>query len=1050
MDNKVQFCLIPGTGLSDMVDRFVKESSNYPFETFCLVSTSRLKAEVISRVQENGITILKNRICTLGELAKLISSEHMPDLNCISDEESKLIIWHIISANPQSLSLFIDNKRISQKMVQELKRFISTLIQRKIDYPGCLAELQSEKSRQIAFIYSNYLKFLFDNHLADDEILLNKATECLNKKEATMIKTVFVYGFFEPNPLEKEFIVALGNSSTIFHYAMPFADNSRIFTDKGDWLPTTQRVLVESNADDAKQSRLFIETQIFDFSERLFFARFKDRVSEIRAIAQKIRGLIAGGAKPSDIAVVLPDRDLAVRIISDVFFDFKIPYDIHDSSILSHAAIIQAIIDIIDIPAHNYKRDSVVRLLKSPYIRMPLDGEGNSRLLGYEVDFESRAANIVAGKEDWNKLQSTLKLLKDELSPVEHHKNDNSALKIRIHRIDDIVLGIDSLFCCLQRLEGEKPVKEHIKVLREILFKELNLKPCENYPDEELRKKDARALSSFIEVIEGIKRSYLTIPDVKMDLKDFLAILLIGLSEKRYDPVDENGNAVQLTGLREVTHLSYDYVFIPDLVDGEIPRTNLSQPFSSGFETQKMGLLTKRDLLRQERYYFLAATLAAKQKLFLSYPSFEQDQPLVPSIFIKDISESFKIGFWGYDEISYSTVKQQLDDGERISFSGKSSIALTRVLPKDADIIAQKINIEKYCRKINYKSEYDGILGSDPVIASDLLSRFSKSKVYSPTMFESYGLCPFQFHLRYILYLNSLPDIETKMSSTELGGMFHRIAFRFYANREKNGSSKVAKEDLTNAIEDIKEIAQEEFQNYSFGADPVWSSIKQRLIGNSEGRKGILEIFVRREAECLPSCFSPANFELSIGNTTSTDLSDACSKKDPVSLDLGPEEPSHVLMQGRIDRLDATEDGKFMVIDYKTGATNPSHKDIASGLSFQLPVYIRCIETCFPGMQGIAGSYYIVKSDGELSKKIVFGDKNYLDLFESLGRSQGINEDYQAVISSSLNTIKKYIQNMRRGIFHPTVLIGKCPSYCDYKTVCRFDSLRILESQEVS
>jgi ATP-dependent helicase/nuclease subunit B len=1016
MDNKVQFCSLPGTGLSDLVDRFAEESRNYPFETFFVVSTSRLKADVVRKILEKGIPILKDRICTLGELAEFIFSEHLPDLGRISDEESKLIISHIISSNQQSLSLFIDDRRISIKFVQQLKRFISTLIQRKIDYPGCLAGLQSEKSRQLTFIYSNYLKFLSDNNLVDDDILLKRAAECLNKNGISRIRNVFIYGFFEPSPLEKEFLVSIGNFSTMFHYAMPFADNSRIFVDRGEWLPTTQRVLVESNADGAKLSSLFAETPGVDLSKRLFFAKFRDRISEFRAIAQEIRSLIANDVDPANIAVVLPDRDRAARHILDIFPDFKIPYDIRSSSILSHSTIVQAIIDIIEIPAYNYRRNSVVRLLKSPYIRISSESEGMRCLLGYEVDFESRDANIIEGRVDWNKFQDA---------------------------------GINTLFLSLQKLEGERSVGEHIMALRQILC-DLNFGSCANYPNEELRQRDARALVSFFEVLDRIEKAYLAIPDTRMDLKDFLAILSIGLSEKRYDARDNNINAVQLMGLREIVHLSYDYIFIPDLVDGEIPRINLSQPFFTGFEIERMGLLTKRDLMRQERYYFLAEILAAKGKLFLSCSSSEQDQPLIPSVFIRDISEYCKMGSWGDGEIIYSTVKQQFDDGRRISRCDYKNIRLIRVPPLDASLIVEKINIENYYRKINYRSEYDGILNNDPAIASDLSSRFNESKVYSPTMFESYGLCPFHFYLKYVLHLNALPDIENEMSSRELGGLFHRIAFRFYANRRKDGGPKVNVQHLANAIEDIKKIAQEEFQKYSFDDDPVWSSLMQRFIGKSEGRKGILDAFVRHEAKGLPSCFSPANFELSIGSTTSMDLSDECSLKYPISLDLGPGEPSRVLIQGRIDRLDVTEDGQFMVIDYKTGTMNPSHKDIASGISFQLPLYIRCIETSFPGMQGIAGTYYVIKGDGDISKKIVLGDKKYIDLFESLGRSHGIKDDYQAIIYSSLSTAKRYIQDMRAGIFHPTVLIGKCPKYCDSKTVCRFNDLRLLESQGVS
>lgn len=1049
MDNKVQFCSLPGTGLSNFIDRFAETSLDYPFETFCVISTSRLKAEVVRRIQKKGIPILKDRICTLRELAEYIFSEHLPGLSRISDEESKIIISHIISENPQSLSLFIDDRHISIKFVQELKRFISTLIQRKIDYPGNMADSNSENSRQLTFIYSNYLKFLSGNHFVDDDILLSKASECLNKNEGPRIKRVFMYGFFEPSPHEKDFIVALGNFSTSFHYWMPFSDNSRIFADRGDWLPTTQRVLIESDADDAKLSELFMETQKFDFSEKLFYAQFKDRISEIRAIAQQIRNLIANDVDPANIAVVLPDRDRAASLISDIFPDFKIPYDIRNSSILSHSPIAQAIIDILEIPAYNYKRDSVVRLLKSPYIWVPLESEGKKKLIGAEIDFESRAANIIEGKENWKKFQSILISLNEELSLSGSYKKDNLALKERISRIRDIDSGINRLFLSLQKLEGKKPVVEHIKVLCQILF-DMDFGKYVKYPNNERRQKDGRALRSFYEVLDKIGKAYLTIPDEKIDLKDFLLILSIGLSEKRYDARDTNRNAVQLTGLREIAHLSYDFIFIPDLVDGEIPRINLSQPFFTGLKIEKKDLLTKRDLLRQERYYFLAAILASKKKLFLSCPSSEQDQPLIPSTFIRNISEYYRMGAWEDGEINYSTVKQQSDDGRRISLGDYKNIELLRVPPLDVILITERINIENYYRKNNYRSEYDCILKNDLAIASDLSIRFNDSKIYSPTMFESYGLCPFQFYLKYVLNLGTIPDIETKISSRELGGLFHRIAFRFYANRKKDGSLRVTSGNLENAIEVIKEIAQEEFQKYSFDNDPVWSSLKQHFIGISNGKKGMLETFVRYEAKGLPSCFSPANFELSIGGTTSMDLSDACSREDPVSLDLGPGAPSRVLMQGRIDRLDATDDGQFMVIDYKTGTLNPSHKDIVSGISFQLPLYIRCVEACFPGIQGIAGAYYIIKSDGDISKKIVLGDKKYMDIFESLGRSHGIKDDYQAIISSSLSTVKKYIKNMRAGIFHPTVLIGKCPRYCDYKTVCRFNDLRLLESEVVS
>jgi len=1058
MDDKVLFLTPPGAGLSEFIDGFAEDARSYPFETFCIVSTSRLKDEVTRRIHEKGIPILKDRICTLREIAELIFSEHLPDTGRINDEESKLIISHIISANKKSLPIFSDERRNSIKFVQELRRFISTLTQRKTDFPMCLAELQSEKSRQLAFIHSNYLKFLSDDRIADDDLLLDKAAKCMNKIEKSMIKRIFMYGFFEPSPLEKELIVALYNSSNKFHCWMPYANNSKIFIDHGDWLPVTQRMHVKSNDDCEKLSHLFGETPELELSKELFFAKFRDRVSEIRAIAQQIRSLIAEGVDPSDIAVVLPDRDRALMIISDVFPDFRIPYDIRDSSILSHTPIIQTIIDIMEIPAYNHKRESVVRLLKSPYIQLPSDGGRDLGLLGRDVDFESRAANIIEGRDSWKRLHTESDGLDDESEANSASKmngiskKDDPVSKERTARRKEMSEAIEILFSILQKLEGDRPVRERITALRQVLC-DLSFGLCREYPGEELRQMDAKALASFIEVIDCIERAYSRMPEAKTNLSDFLAMVQIGLSEKRFDRKEPNRNAVQLTGMREVTHLSYDYIFIPDMVDGEMPRTNLSQPFFTGFEIERMGLLTNRDLLRQERYYFLAAMQAARKKLFLSCSSFEKDQPLVPSFFIRDISESYKIEQWGDGRTDCSTIRQQYNCGKSISNGGHDGEGLIRATLKDAGLTAEKINIENYYRKNEYKSEYDGILKGDAEIASELLSKLGDSKVYSPTMFESYGLCPFQFYLKYMIYLNSMPELEERISSSDLGILFHSIAFRFYENRRKHGCPKVTVEDLAKAIEDInniakEEFADEEFQKYSSDGDPVWSSLKQRFIGNSRGRKGLLEDFVRREAEGLPSCFSPANFELSIGSTASKDRSDVCSRTDPVCLDLGPEEPDHVLIQGRVDRLDLTEDGQFMVIDYKTGSVNPGYRDIESGTSFQLPIYIRCIEASFPDMQGIAAAYYLIKSNGEMTKKIVIGDRKYIELFESLGKSHGIKDDYQAIISASLDTVKKYIQNMREGIFHPTVLIGKCPRYCDYKTVCRLDDQRILESLE--
>ena len=122
-----------------------------------------------------------------------------------------------------------------------------------------------------------------------------------------------------------------------------------------------------------------------------------------------------------------------------------------------------------------------------------------------------------------------------------------------------------------------------------------------------------------------------------------------------------------------------------------------------------------------------------------------------------------------------------------------------------------------------------------------------------------------------------------------------------------------------------------------------------------------------------------------------------------------------------------------------------SFKDIKSGLAFQLPLYILSVENLNTKIDGIAGAYYFAQSQFYINKWIQIGDKAYRDTFGSLGKVNGIRDDFRVLVSGSLLHIQKYIQQMRKGMFHPSVHFQKCPGYCEYKTICRFNDLRLFE-----
>ncbi|MDP3442912.1 MAG: hypothetical protein Q8T08_08650, partial [Ignavibacteria bacterium] len=183
-----------------------------------------MKKEVIRQFEERNIPVAKSSILTLREWAEIIFSNTSPDKIFLNSEDAELIISQIIQENAAEVPLFFPNNRISPKIVRELVKFISTLINRKTEYPECLGNLQNEKSRQLALIYQLYLSYLRENNLIDQDLLLVQVIDSIGKKGIILFEDVFVYGIYDPLPLEQDFIKKISEHTINFQYALPWSN----------------------------------------------------------------------------------------------------------------------------------------------------------------------------------------------------------------------------------------------------------------------------------------------------------------------------------------------------------------------------------------------------------------------------------------------------------------------------------------------------------------------------------------------------------------------------------------------------------------------------------------------------------------------------------------------------------------------------------------------------------------------------------------------------------------------------------------------------------
>ena len=238
----------------------------------------------------------------------------------------------------------------------------------------------------------------------------------------------------------------------------------------------------------------------------------------------------------------------------------------------------------------------------------------------------------------------------------------------------------------------------------------------------------------------------------------------------------------------------------------------------------------------------------------------------------------------------------------------------------------------------------------------------------------------------------------------------------------------------------LEQTATEVFKTLPYD-DILWTIEIEKYFGN-EDRPGLWSTFLEVEKENFDATdFLPAKFETSFGHLSS----------DSVQMGNPPlilyDQDRLIKIYGKIDRIDINSDGKFSVIDYKTGAgaLGINLAQIIKGESLQLPIYIAAVEKILSKEKrelfAVAGIYYQVQDGYNCRKKPVFVDLSVSHQIRSAKDSVLPNPKYTEdgevlsfsdVIKTSLDHVIDYVQGIAFGnfrhTFHPKN--EKCATYC--------------------
>lgn len=742
-----------------------------------------------------------------------------------------------------------------------------------------------------------------------------------------------------------------------------------------------------------------------DLTNRITLLKTHDRVKEVEAVAELIKGRIQNGfpSAPHSVCLTYFNLERYVPLIREVFPIYGITYSLHEAMPLSTSPFATALFSLLDMIEENVTSPSEDRL-QNPYFTIE-----------NLTPFIARSGfNADMSPGDFR--QSVTCLMQTSTAKQQILNRDRNVLR-------DVQPSIIE-----QEIGAFRSVESLISELVEFL--------SSRYGD-----KQSHPLRSYIDWLR------------------FMA------SQTTYHLKSQTDSGVSVLPLAQTRGLDFDIVILGGLIDGEFPATfrpdtflppNLRHEASDLLREQRFLFYQALNLFREHLYLVVpecADGVDLIQSPFIdelvriadiTVEQAKSDVLFSPEQFLKHYGKSV----WAQLEevgCSSSPVPPQ--------FSNLTSGA-RRVLP----VVKNSVRVEKSRGITHHLSQYAGQLSLQQLSASSLkkLNKF-QNRIYPVRELESYGQCPFQFFSEYVLRLKHEHDEEENedgLTSLGKGRRLHEILAKFYTQRRgKPAIAQCTDLEFEDALQELTQIAKETLSVYSPG-NLFWGVEMDAIIGG-KGKRGILPRFLDQERERELEV-DPRYFEVGFGRGDSSIQGDSTlSSREPVKV-------GEVNLTGKIDRVEIG-DGIFTIGDYTTGTNVPKIRAFREGRSLQLPILLAVAEQLlgkltFQDTKAVGGIYYVLRENGKA--ELAIGDREYNGIaFKAHSNNHQLlprnanskpsqaspnheEETIQSVIDRSVFYVSEYVSSISNGQFP---LTSHDPQevcrFCDFKRICRIGAI---------
>ena len=958
-----------GSGKSHRIyEEIMQRAAQEPGRNFLIIVpdqfTMQTQKDLVMRSDRGGI--LNIDVLSFGRLSHRILEEVGTKEIPVLDDTGKSLVLQKIAADLKEQLPAMGSLLHKQGYIHEVKSAISEFMQYGIstqDMDKLIASAEKRgalamKLRDLKTLYRGFQDYIRDHFITTEETL-DVLRRSLVKSKILPDSVVIFDGFTEFTPIQNRLIqelmrvceetivtVTIGEEEDpyqmdgeqkLFHLSkktvadlVKLAAEAEVTRGEDVFVKGGPNRFTEAPALCYLEQNLF-RYQYEPYTEKQCEIRMFEALSpreEVHQTALYIRKLIREeGLTYRDIAVVIGDLEGYASYVETEFGQLEIPCFLDRTRGIVLNPMIEYIKSALQLYIRDFSYDTVFHFLRSGMA--DISREEIDELENYVIRTGAR------GYRTYSRLFTRRTEEMQQGSGQEDTERAEETLE-RLNRIRQQFADTVEILHMAPRAKAGEYVDHLYDFLEQNQVQQKLLNYQQQFEQEGDLAKAREYAQIYRLVMDLLDQIYELLGEEEISLQEFADILEAGFGEITVGTIPQNVDRIVVGDMERTRLKQVKVLFFLGVNDGNIPKNASKGGIISDMDREfliesgtEMAPSPRQQMYIQRLYLYLNMTKPS-ERLYLSYAKVNSDgKGIRPSYLIDTVRKLFP-----QLAVEYPQNRSRL---EQIEGRQEGARYLAEELREYADgTLREEERQDFYLMYRAYEADPEGRdrltaaafrrykeSGLSRIVARALYGRQLENSV---SRLETYAACACRHFLQYGLSLQEREEFGFEVS--DMGNVYHAVLENFAGKLAESGRTWWDF-DENFATQAIKEAVEGYAATY--GETVLYSSARNEYAITRMSRI-LTRTVLTLQQHLKQGSFQPDDYELSF--RFAEDL-------DSIHVDLSEEEKMH--LQGRIDRIDVSEDAEHVyvkVIDYKSGNKKFDLAALYYGLQLQLVVYM--------------------------------------------------------------------------------------------------------------